>query len=232
MAALVNNAGITSNMPLELVTQKQLRRNFDVNVFGLVETTQAFLPLLRKSKGRVVNVGSIAGNVVVPGMAPYGASKHAVEGISDGFRAELLDQGISVSLVKPGAIRTEIYNKMLSGSSKSVADQVNSHLATGRGSNETKELYRLQQQAVVVTALLTPNDPMQPGPEITDAAIAHAVTSPYPKPRYLVGGDAIMLFPLRTYLLPDRVWDCFFNWLFHHRGWVHIHGNVINGETV
>jgi NAD(P)-dependent dehydrogenase (short-subunit alcohol dehydrogenase family) len=208
LVALVNNAGITSNLPLEIVPMATFKRNYDVNVFGLLETTQHFAAMLRESKGRIVNIGSAGGSVIFPGMAPYMSSKHAIEGLTDGMRQEMLDHGVSVSLVRPGVIKTDIYGKMLSNTKASgVADEVTAQLTAGRGSNVTKELYRKTVEAVVAVAKMTPYDPMASGVEITDAAILHAVTSPFPKCRYHVGPDAIMLTALNDYLLPDRVFD-------------------------
>ena len=80
---LVNNAGIALAIPLEFIPLDELRRQFEVNVFGQVAVTQAFLPHLRRSRGRIVFIGSIAGQSALPFLGPYAASKHALEAITD-----------------------------------------------------------------------------------------------------------------------------------------------------
>ena len=107
----MNNAGIVVSGPVEFVPLDDWRRQFDVNLIGLVAVTQAFLPLVRKAKGRIVNISSIGGKVSTPFLAPYAASKHAVEGLSDSLRRELRNLGIFVSLIEPGAVATAIWEK-------------------------------------------------------------------------------------------------------------------------
>lgn len=111
--SLVNNAGIAVSGPLEAVTTEKLRGQFEVNVFGLHEVTQAFLPVIRKTKGRLVNMSSVAGQFAAPFMGPYSASKFAVEAMSDALRRELLDFGVKVVVIEPGMIATPIWEKNL-----------------------------------------------------------------------------------------------------------------------
>ena len=106
---LVNNAGIALGSPLELVPVDQLRYQLEVNLVGQVAVTQALLPALRRAKGRIVFMGSIAGRSALPFLAPYAASKHALEAVADSLRLELKPFGISVSIVEPGSIRTAIW---------------------------------------------------------------------------------------------------------------------------
>ena len=102
LAGLVNNAGIGFVSPLEFAPLDELRRLFEVNVFGLLAVTQAFLPLLRQGRGRVVNISSTASIMVAPFHGPYSASKFAVNGLSDALRLELkpLDVQVSASRVR------------------------------------------------------------------------------------------------------------------------------------
>src|SRR5213594_887641 len=86
LEALVNNAGILATGPLELLKLDELRNVLAVNVVGVVAVTQAFLPLLKAARGRIVNVSSVAGRSAMPFMGPYAASKFALEAISDSFR--------------------------------------------------------------------------------------------------------------------------------------------------
>lgn len=82
LQALVNNAGVGTGGPVEYVTEEDWRWVFDVNFFGVVALTQAAIPLLRAGHGRVVHIGSIGGRVSSPGLAPYSASKHALEALA------------------------------------------------------------------------------------------------------------------------------------------------------
>ncbi len=114
LSGLVNNAGIAIGSPLELIPLPELRRQFEVNVIGQIAVTQALLPLIRRARGRIVNMGSIAGRGTIPMMGPYSASKFALEALTDALRLELYPWGIEVSIIEPGAIATPIWSKSLS----------------------------------------------------------------------------------------------------------------------
>lgn len=114
--ALVNNAGISVNGPVEMLKAADWRRQFDVNLFGQIETTRACLPLLRRGVerhggARIVMMSSIAGTVAQPILGPYCASKHALNAVAGALRFELRPQKIGVSIVAPGAIKSEIWKK-------------------------------------------------------------------------------------------------------------------------
>jgi NAD(P)-dependent dehydrogenase (short-subunit alcohol dehydrogenase family) len=113
LAGLVNNAGIALSGPLMHQPLEEVRAHFEVNVIGLVSVTQAFLPLLGAGTrpGRIVNASSVGGKVAGPFIGAYVGTKHAVEGISDSLRRELLPYGIDVIVVRPGAVKTEIWGK-------------------------------------------------------------------------------------------------------------------------
>ena len=117
LAGLVNNAGTALAGPLALQPLDDVRAQFEANVLGLVSVTQAFLPLLGTDRsrsgppGRIVNVSSVGGRVVSPFIGAYAGTKHAVEGISDALRRELMPYGIDVIVVRPGAVKTEIWVK-------------------------------------------------------------------------------------------------------------------------
>ena len=102
LSGLVNNAGIAVAAPLEFLPPDDLRRQLEVNVIGQVAVTQAFLPALRRARGRIVIVGSIAGRSALPFLGAYAASKHALEAVADSLRVELRPFGIAVSIVQPG----------------------------------------------------------------------------------------------------------------------------------
>jgi NAD(P)-dependent dehydrogenase (short-subunit alcohol dehydrogenase family) len=108
---LFNNAGIAVGGPLEFVPISDLRWQLEVNVVGQVAVTQAFLPLLRRSRGRILTTGSMAGYSTIPGLGPYSMSKYALEAMSDALRRELRPWGIEVSLLEPGSIATDIWDK-------------------------------------------------------------------------------------------------------------------------
>ena len=118
LSGLVNNAGIVVAGPLEFLPLSELRKQFEVNVLGQIAVTQAFLPLLRQARGRIVNMSSIAGRVAFPYIGPYSASKYALEAISDALRIELLPWGISVSVIEPGDVATPIWKKSTSGGAR------------------------------------------------------------------------------------------------------------------
>ena len=105
---LVNNAGYAVYGPIEEITYKQAKRQFDVNLFGLAEMTKAVLPAMRKQgAGKIINISSVGGKIYSPLGAWYHATKHALEGWSDCLRLEVKQFGIDVVIVEPGAIKTE-----------------------------------------------------------------------------------------------------------------------------
>jgi NAD(P)-dependent dehydrogenase (short-subunit alcohol dehydrogenase family) len=112
LVALVNNAGIPSAGPLELVPLAELRRVLEVNLIGVVAVIQAFLPLLKASRGRIVNISSLAGRTALPFLGPYAASKFGLEAISDSLRRELSPFGVCVVVIEPGNIQSKIWDKV------------------------------------------------------------------------------------------------------------------------
>jgi NAD(P)-dependent dehydrogenase (short-subunit alcohol dehydrogenase family) len=191
---LVNNAGIAVAGPLEAVPVEDWRRQFDVNVIGQVAVTQAFLPLLRQGRGRIVNMGSIAGLAATPFIGPYCASKHALEALTDALRLEVRQWGIQVSIIEPGAIATPIWEKSGQGTAQLEAS----------ASGDLSKLYAAAttgvKQAFAEAAARAVS------PDAVVRAVEHALTAPRPKTRYLVGTDA-KLRALMAKLLPDRVAD-------------------------
>lgn len=115
--ALVNNAGIAVGGPLRYLPPQELAHQLDVNLFGALHVTQAFLPMLGADNsfqgppGRIINMSSVAGKVASPIMGPYAISKHALEAFSESLRRELMMHGIDVIMVAPGAIKTPIWAK-------------------------------------------------------------------------------------------------------------------------
>ncbi len=193
LAGLVNNAGIGVSDPLEFLPMADIRRQFDVNLFGQVEVTQAFVPMIRQERGRIVNMSSISGRMAAPMLGPYAMSKFALEAFSDSLRRELRPWGIHVSVVEPGAIATPIWSKAL--------DQAPAPEAVPEAA---RELYGKS-----IAALRDAARKMSEGaiPAVEVAKVVHrALTAAKPKTRYLVGPDAKMTGRLVS-LLPDRALD-------------------------
>ena len=115
--ALINNAGIVIPGPLLVTPLEDFQAQFEVNVFGLLDVTQQFLPLLGARKdashppGRVINISSVSGKIAYPFMGAYAASKHALEALSDSLRRELMLYGVDVIVIEPGTTRTPIKDK-------------------------------------------------------------------------------------------------------------------------
>lgn len=194
IAGLVNNAGIAAPGPLELLPIDALRRQLEVNVIGQVAVTQAFLPLLRKARGRVVNMSSINGGLAIPYMGAYSASKFAIEAITDALRLELRQWGIRVAAVEPGAIATPIWKKSLAS-----ADEV----AAGVDP-ETLSLYDADLKAIrrAVDHSIQTASPV----ERVVRAVVHALTAKRPRTRYYLGLEVRMCFKIMK-MLPDPVKD-------------------------
>lgn len=111
LVALVNNAGIADGGPIELLDLDSVRRQLEVNVFGVFAVTKTFLPMLRASRGRVVNISSMSGRLAVPFLAPYCACKFAVEALSDSLRREMYPFGVGVIVIQPAMVRTPIWDR-------------------------------------------------------------------------------------------------------------------------
>ena len=174
---LVNNAGVAVAGPLEFVPLDEIRHQLEVNLVGQVAVTQAFMPALRRARGRIVFVGSIAGKSALPFLGPYAASKHALEAVTDSLRLELRPWGISVSIVEPGTIKTPIWAR---GAAK--ADEL-------PGSNSrAAELYgdRVAAFRRVAAKRGAGGAPAEKVAEVVERAL----TSERPRARYLVGKDA------------------------------------------
>ncbi len=199
LGGLVNNAGIAVGGPLEVMPLSELRRQFDVNVFGAVAVTQAFLPLLRTARGRIVNIGSIAGRVALPFVGPYSMSKAALASMTGSLRLELDAWGIDVSLVEPGAIATPIWKK-----STAAADALQSTLQ-----HDALSLYR--EHLDCIRRVIAQAEQHAISADAVANAVAHALTAPRPKTHYLVGTDAKFRAGMSA-LLSQRLLDALHRW--------------------
>ncbi len=134
---LVNNAGYGYRAAVEEGDDAEVRRLFDVNVFGLIDVTKAALPGMRKHrKGHIINVSSVAGRVALPGVAYYAASKFAVNGLSDGLAKEVAPFGIKVSIIEPGPARTDFRSRSMRDATQTIDDY--SQSAAGKQTASSK----------------------------------------------------------------------------------------------
>ncbi|MGE3154007.1 MAG: SDR family oxidoreductase [Nitrospiraceae bacterium] len=194
LAGLINNAGIAVPGPIETVPLNFVRKQFEVNVIGQIAVIQAFLPLLRKGRGRIVNMSSIAGLETLPFLGLYGASKFALEAMTDALRLELRAWGILVSLVEPGSIATPIWSK-----STALAESIRAS-----ADHDLVALYDPLTQGLAGHAKDAERRAIPA--EAVAKVVAHALTAVRPRVRYLVGTDAKIRAAVKR-LLGDRVHD-------------------------
>ncbi len=187
--ALVDNAGIAIAAPLEFLPPEELTRQLDVNVVGQLRVLQAFLPALRRSRGRVVLMGSIAGKSALPFLGAYAMSKFALEAMADALRIEVAPFGMHVSIIEPGTIATPIWTKP-----QRTVDEF---------PPEAAELYGQRVEKFRRLAAERAGNAV-PALEVAKA-VEHALTSAKPKTRYIVGPDAKRR--ARVERLPDRLRD-------------------------
>jgi NAD(P)-dependent dehydrogenase (short-subunit alcohol dehydrogenase family) len=182
---LVNNAGFAVLGPFEATTADQARRQFDTNLFGLMDVTRAVLPILRERKaGTIVNVASIGGKVAFPFLSLYHGTKWAVEGFSEALMLEVEPFGVRVKLVEPGVIKTDFYGRSMDRAVEAGATPYSSRMA--------RILPQMDQQAQQGAS-----------PELVARAIFRAATDGRRKFRYPV--HAFPFLPLRK-LLPDAIY--------------------------
>jgi NAD(P)-dependent dehydrogenase (short-subunit alcohol dehydrogenase family) len=193
--AAVNNAGIAVAAPVETVTPADFRRQLEVNVVGQAAVTQAVLPRLRESRGRIVFVSSISGRIVNPGFGPYAASKFALEAIADALRMELAPWGIRVVLVEPGQIDTDLWRN---------AEQTYEETVAGMAPHY-RELYAKHLDGM---RKVIPRAKRIAAPVDTVAqTIEKALTTRRPRARYIPGAQAripAMLGELTPTVMLDR----------------------------
>jgi NAD(P)-dependent dehydrogenase (short-subunit alcohol dehydrogenase family) len=191
---LVNNAGISMGGPLEFLPLDNLRQVVEVNVVGVVAVTQAFLPALRRARGRVVNMGSVSGRLALPLAGPYAMSKFALEAYTDALRREVGRWGIEVCVIEPGHIETPIWQK--------TKDRIARHRHEW-----PEELERLYGRLVDKVAANVVEQTNQSLPPKAVARVVHkALTARRPRTRYPVGIDARIGIWMNR-LLPDRMVD-------------------------
>ena len=195
VGALVNNAGYSQSGAIETLSMDDLRRQFETNVFGLVRMAQLVLPGMRRAGwGRIVNMSSMGGNFTFPGGGAYHASKYAVEAISDALRFEVKGFGVGVTVIQPGAIRTEF------------ASTVTERLPEGEGPYAA---FNADVGRATVDAYQKgPLARLGGEPDAVAKAVEKAIDARRAPIRMRVTPSAHVLIAQRR-LMPDRVWDAF-----------------------
>jgi len=189
--AVVNNAGIFAEVPLEVMPLDELRALFDVNVFGAMAVTQGVLPLLRRGAGRVIMISSMAGRVAFPIAGGYCASKFALEALSSALRMELIAEGIAVSIINVGTYHTAAWSK---------GADVGSEVLEALSPDQRERYGDMIVEARRINGDFLENaNPM----ERVVRTIDKALNDNAPKPRYVAGSDARRVEMVR--LLPDRI---------------------------
>jgi NAD(P)-dependent dehydrogenase (short-subunit alcohol dehydrogenase family) len=192
--ALVNNAGIAVNGPVEAVPLGEWRRQFEVNLFGQIAVTRALLPALLNARGRVINISSISGRVALPLLGPYAASKFAFEAMTDALRREVEPHGVRVVSIEPGAIATPVWDK-----SRAAGEQLLAGLPA-----ETRRRYDRLVAGIVRHAGRMGREGLPP--EAVAEVVGHALAARRPRTRYVIGREAKMQ-AVAARLLPDRAFD-------------------------
>ncbi len=194
LLGVVSNAGIALGGPLERLPIAELRRQFEVNVFGAIALVQATLPQLPARGGRIVFVGSIAGRLAMPYVAAYSASKFALRALADALRNELAPDGIAVSLIEPGSVQTPIWKKGRESRDRMVALL---------GSDARPHYYRALE-AILRLAEVEERAGI-PASRVA-RVIAEALTARRPRENYLVGSaKAVSVVAMLPPRLRDRV---------------------------
>jgi NAD(P)-dependent dehydrogenase (short-subunit alcohol dehydrogenase family) len=194
LRALVNNAGVAINAPIEILALSDWRQQFDVSVFGPIALTRALLPALLASRGRVVNITSVGGRIAMANYGAYSAAKFAMEAVSDSLRREVEEFGVTVVKVTPGAVSTN-----LTESGLAAADRVVSTM-----NSDQHKRYEELTKAFTAQAEGFARDGVSP--EHAAAVISRAVAARKPKTRYTIGRDGAM-FSFMPRIASDRLLD-------------------------
>lgn len=196
---LVNNAGMGAPWPMEVVPLDVFRQHLEVNLVGQLAVTQAFLPLLKRTKGRLVNVGSEGGRITLPFLGPITAAKHGLVSVTDALRMELRPWGVAVSIVEPGATKSDAPQKLVANGRRAIAESF---------STQAKADYA-DAFGQVVDRIAAGHQREGSPPEVVADAIVRALTDRNPRTRYPAGGKAKLLTTL-VRILPDRAMDSLF----------------------
>lgn len=194
LAGLVNNAGIGLTWPMEVIPVELLRHQYDVNVFGQVAVIQAFLPLLRRATGHIINIGSVGDRLTLPYGGPLTSSKWALASITEALRLELRPWAIRVVLIEPASISTDAVGKV-----QAEAEQVLQRL------DEMQQArYGATYRSMIDRAMARERNGSSP--QVVADLIVRVLGTAKPKTRYLVGRDARRLALLARWV-PDGLFD-------------------------
>jgi NAD(P)-dependent dehydrogenase (short-subunit alcohol dehydrogenase family) len=194
LRALINNAGVAINAPVEALPIAEWRRQFEVNLFGHVAMIQALMPSLLRSSGTVVNISSIGGKVALPTYSAYAGSKFALEGLSDSLRREVSRLGVKVVAIEPGAVKTAMAERGVA-----TADRLKDGMTAD-------QLQRYGQLIDAMSTLARSFDTDGVSAERAATVIAKAASASRPRTRYTIGRDAAILARLSR-VVSDRVLD-------------------------
>jgi short-subunit dehydrogenase len=194
LSGLINNAGISFPGPLECTDENAIKNLIDVNLTGLIMVTREFLPLIRKQRGRIINMGSPAGRIGIPCLATYSATKSALRGLTRAPRLELRSQGIEITLVEPGNVSTPIWDKCLIDYKKVILDL----------SEEKADLYKAPISALL-KSLQSAKNRSVPANFIAEKILT-ILNAKKLKPYYAIGMEAKCMF-LFTQIVPVRQFE-------------------------
>src|SRR5262245_26427736 len=185
---LVNNAGFGVLGPTAEISDSETRRQYETNVFGLMNVTRAFLPkMMERRAGRIINISSVGGRITLPYFGVYNSTKYAVEALSDAMRYELRPFGIDVTLIEPGVIRTNFEATAVGGLQA---------LANGPYKAAVEKYEKMSKTA----------DRFASNPIVIAKAIARAIKARRPAARYVAPFSTNAVFWFRA-LFPTSVWD-------------------------
>lgn len=190
LTGLINNAGIAVSGPILHISEEEVKNQFDINLFGVLNVIKAFVPLLKgNNPGRIINISSVSGKNVFPFLGIYAASKHALEAISDSFRRELSIYGIKIIIIEPGSTKSEIWNKIPDFSKYQNTEFYNS----------INRIFKRIEKSM---------ESVMPTKKVSDV-IYKAFISNNPKTRYVVVNNKLTDWWLPR-LLPDKFMDKLF----------------------
>ncbi|KJD40513.1 SDR family NAD(P)-dependent oxidoreductase [Paenibacillus polymyxa] len=194
LRAVVNNAGIAVNAPLEMVPLDEFRRQIEVSVIGQVAVIQALTPALLNSGGRVVNIGSVGGKISMPGFGIYSAAKYAMEAINDSLRREMSSFGLKVIMITPGGVSTSLSEKGVT-----TADRLSKLMTPDQHRRHDRLFDAVKAQA---ESWATDGIP----PKKVAEVVSRAIHESKPRTRYTAGRDSALLTRL-VRILPDKLLD-------------------------
>ncbi|KAJ3016890.1 hypothetical protein HKX48_003803 [Thoreauomyces humboldtii] len=221
LVGVVNVAGVILLAPYETASDEELRAQFDVNFFAVLTVSRTFLPLLKESKGRLINIGSAASFIVAPSAGIYSATKAAVAAATDAMRMELRNEGVGVSLIEPGCIRTRAWEVGIArlhtynSTPNLPASGITTDHAFSTKSGVPRENYetlfsRLEGIYRLAITLAFP-------PKHIAQHVEHAIRSRFPRARYL-GGPDVKVADFMMRFVPSGVVAAAFGWVLWSQG--------------